>query len=481
MYDQESASFDNFQASLQEGLVQEQDDFPQAQIPNCDNNHSFSIEEQIQIHPQNNHILSQQEAAVMEMEIQKQLELEFQGTNNDNNNSSASHLIQEMVHNSNWHEMCSFNGDQNQYQYHPNITDIQNTIPDAPYPTTPDLLNMFPLPRCSPSFLLNNPDSSASKSSSFLASLGLLGELSPTVDVSSVASGSVVYDPLLPLSHPPQPPLLRELFHSLPHQGGYALGMKNGSLFGGMVDEREHVSGVLYQDGNGRRHFDNGVFEFSAGEIDCIMKNNGKETKHFTNTEKHRRVLFSDKYQALRKLIPDPTKNDRASIVGDAINYINELKRTVNELKVLTEKKRCRKEKLKRPKTEEKDGISMEGNESNSLGEMDQPYNGSSLRSSWLHRKSKNTEVDVRIVDDEVTVKLVQQKRINCLLFVSKVLDDLQLDLHHVAGGLIGDYYSFLFNSKICEGSIVYASAIANKLIEVVDKQYAAVPPTNSY
>lgn len=36
---------------------------------------------------------------------------------------------------------------------------------------------------------------------------------------------------------------------------------------------------------------------------------------------------------------------------------------------------------------------------------------------------------------------------------------------------------------QICEGSIVYASAVANKLIEVVDKQYAAIPipPTSSY
>lgn len=139
-------------------------------------------------------------------------------------------------------------------------------------------------------------------------------------------------------------------------------------------------------------------------------------------------------------------KNDRASIVGDAIGYINELKRTVTELKGLVEKKRCVKEMLKRPKIEE--NASVDGNESKCVGDMD-PYNGSSLRSSWLHRKSKNTEVDVRIIDDEVTVKLVQQKRINCLLFVSKVLDELQLDLHHVAGGVIGDYYSYLFNSKV--------------------------------
>lgn len=82
------------------------------------------------------------------------------------------------------------------------------------------------------------------------------------------------------------------------------------------------------------------------------------------------------------------------------------------------------------------------------LGEPDQSYNRS-LRDSWFQRKSKHTEVDVRIIDDEVTIKLVQQKKINCLLFVSKILDELQLDLQHVAGGHIGDFYSFLFNTKV--------------------------------
>lgn len=134
--------------------------------------------------------------------------------------------------------------------------------------------------------------------------------------------------------------------------------------------------------------------------------------------------------------------------MGDAIDYINELKRTVGELKILVEKKRCSRERVKRQKAAENGGELIKTD----MVVDDHPYSnniGSTLRSSWLHRKSKSTEVDVRIVDDEVTVKLVQQKRINCLLFVSKVLDELQLDLHHVAGGLIGDSYSFLFNSKV--------------------------------
>ncbi|KAJ6749936.1 hypothetical protein OIU85_000552 [Salix viminalis] len=245
-------------------------------------------------------------------------------------------------------------------------------------------------------------------------------------------------------------------------------------LFGGDQGD-DHVDGLSggglsYQDGD---HGD-GVFEFTAEA--CIgkgIRKTGKVTKHFA-TERQRREHLNGKYAALRNLVPNPSKNDRASVVGEAIDYIKELLRTVQELKLLVEKKRCGRERIKRRKTEEDGGADVLDN-SNIKVEPDQSaYSNGSLRSSWLQRKSKDTEVDVRLIEDEVTIKLIQRKKVNCLLYVSKVLDELQLDLHHAAGGLIGDYYSFLFNTKINEGSCVYASAIANKLIEVVDRQYAS-------
>ncbi|EPS71051.1 hypothetical protein M569_03716, partial [Genlisea aurea] len=196
------------------------------------------------------------------------------------------------------------------------------------------------------------------------------------------------------------------------------------------------------------------VFEFKSGEMD---HSDGRNTKHL-GPEKQRRELIKDNFEALRKLIPNPTKNDRASIMGDAINYINELKKTASELKALLQKKRSEKERVKRANCE---NISLE-TDPNSC--------------SWLQRKSYNTEVDVRIIMDQVTVKLVHHKRIKCcLVLVSKIFDEFQLDLHDVAGGVIGDHYSFLFNSKICEGAIVKASSLANKLIEVMEEQCAVV------
>ncbi|KAG9138325.1 hypothetical protein Leryth_001520 [Lithospermum erythrorhizon] len=84
-------------------------------------------------------------------------------------------------------------------------------------------------------------------------------------------------------------------------------------------------------------------------------------------------------------------KHDRVSVVGDAIRYIEELKRVVNELKFLVDKKRCAKETIKQPKME--DGLEIKERKTENIDDH-QPYNGSlSLRSSWLNRKSKNTEV----------------------------------------------------------------------------------------
>ncbi|XVF84106.1 hypothetical protein PTKIN_Ptkin16aG0548000 [Pterospermum kingtungense] len=375
-----------------------------------------------------NHHSHEDASAALELEIQQHYLLDNTTTNN-------SHLIPQLTQELSY-DQSNWDADQQSFNMMPS-----SSSPEAAYSSTPDLLNLFHLPRCS---ILPNS----------------------SISFENAPASSVVYDPLFHLNLPPQPPLFRELLQSLPH--GYTL----------PVDDKE-FSGVggLYHDG------DNGILEFTR-DISMAGRGKGRDkagktTKHFA-TERERRVHLNDKFQALRAMVPSPTKNDRASIVGDAIEYIKELLRTVRELKLLVEKKRCGQERSKRLKPEDAAAAADAGDvERKPLGDPDQCYN-TSLRSSWLQRKSKDSEVDVRVIDDEVVIKLVQRKKINLLLFVSRLLDELQLDLQHVAGGNIGDYYSFLFNTKIYEGSSVYASAIANKLIDVVDKQYAAAPPTIS-
>ncbi|KAM1706058.1 hypothetical protein ACFXTH_028026 [Malus domestica] len=421
-------------------------------------------------HHQNHH-------SSVEMELQNELGFNvdnpYNTTTDHDTNINNSHLV-SFEHPTNW--------DNNIHGVH---DQIQQQFPDGttstPYPQPPDLLNLFSLPRCSPSSLLQNSSitftNTLPKTST---SFGFLGDLPSAVDTPLGTASSVLYDPLLHLNLPPQPPMFRELLQSLPH--GYTLpGSGNGSLFSSGGDEREGSGGGIYPDHgtiNGSI-FENGVMEFSREMGSIGRGRNLKGSKHLA-IDRGRRQQLNNKFFTLRSLIPNPTKNDRASIVGDAIGYINELLRTVDELKLLVEKKRCGTERSKRHKTEQDGGAGDENCNAKSEPH-DQSYNNGSLRSSWLQRKSKDTEVDIRIIHDEVTIKLVQRKKINLLLSVSRLLDELQLDLHHVAGGHIGNSYSFLFNTKMYEGSCLYASAIAGKFIEVLDRQYSAVPPTSSY
>ncbi|XP_038682898.1 transcription factor bHLH91-like [Tripterygium wilfordii] len=394
-----------------------------------------SVEEVSYHHP------LQVDAAAMDIHLQQQLAFSNEIINNTQYHTQNQNQIYDQS-NPNWvneigiQDMGFINPDHQQLQIDHNSNYNQSSIPET---QTPEILNLFHhLPRCSASSLLPN------SSISFSFPMG--------------ETNASSYDPLYHL----QPPLFRELFQSLPN-GGYTL---PGSLFGGAGDDQDQRDQHDAGDGS--------VLEFNAGDIPCVNKRRGATGKKHFATERDRRENLNLKYKALQSLVPNPTKGDRASIVGDAIEYIKELLRTVNELTLLVEKKRCSRERSKRHKTEDDPAGEVESCNMKPLG------GDGSLRSSWLQRKFKETEVDVRIIDDEVTIKLVQRK-INCLLLVSKVLDELQLDLHHVAGGHVGDYYSFLFNSKICEGSSVYASAVANKLLEVVDRQYAAIPPSTSY
>ncbi|KAG2308683.1 hypothetical protein Bca52824_028431 [Brassica carinata] len=322
-----------------------------------------------------------------------------------------SHNQQQQQQHSNWD-----NGYQNFNNMCPNST------------TTPDLLSLLHLPRCS----LPLPSSSISFSDI----------------MSSSSAAAVMYDPLFHLNF---------LFRVETTTSYQMIQMDaNGGGINMMYYEPEH---------NNNTGFDSGAFEFGNGGNNRRGRGSGK-SRTFP-TERERRVHFNDRFFDLKNLIPNPTKSDRASIVGEAIDYIKELLRTIEEFKMLVEKKKFGKfRSKKKPKTCGEEDLEQEQEQ-----EGNNVKQNKSLRCSWLKRKSKVTEVDVRIIDDEVTIKVVQKKKINCLLFTTKVLDQLKLDLHHVAGGQIGEHYSFLFNTKICEGSCVYASGIADTVMEVVEKQ----------
>ncbi|CAK9144831.1 unnamed protein product [Ilex paraguariensis] len=296
--------------TLQEGLAE--DGFSQTHVPNCT---PFSMEELCYPHNHPQEDASAAIGAAPEIELQQQLSMEVEHcyTTTTTTNHSDTHLMQELEFDQpNWntsvHDVQDMSFNYYPHQQDPNNfqqVEIQNgpyqglnssSLPETPYPPTPDLLNLFHLSRCSSSSLLPNASISLS-SANFPSSLSFLGDLNTA---EGGAASNVFYDPLLPLNLPPQPPMFRELLQSLPHGFNFT-DSRIGSLFNGVVDERE-ASGGVYQDGDGR-HFDSGVLQFSRD----MKGRDGKDTKHFV-TERQRRENLNDKYKALRNLVPNPTK-----------------------------------------------------------------------------------------------------------------------------------------------------------------------------
>ncbi|XP_011041996.1 PREDICTED: transcription factor bHLH89-like [Populus euphratica] len=205
---------------------------------------------------------------------------------------------------------------------------------------------------------------------------------------------------------------------------------------------------------------------------DVIQEQQGTASLISFAIELQRRGQLNENYKTLRNLIKNPsTKEDRATVIRDAIKYVIQLIRTVYELKQLVEKNRIK-------KLDTIGGVDVftpvvrESQYSHS-------YNDSSIgpsfskKHSWVQRKSKDTEIDVRLIGDEVTIKVLHRRKKNnyCLLFVSRVLDELQMDLHFVSSCYIGyETNYFQFKTKINGGSSsANAHTVASKLIEVLD------------
>ncbi|THU48786.1 hypothetical protein C4D60_Mb06t02680 [Musa balbisiana] len=350
--------------------------------------------------------------------------------------------------------------------------DLQNyaiPYPDPPYAVAPDLFNILQLPACTVAPTMFPPTASISFGNPSLQPASFSFDVyNNDVPASHDSTQQMGYPPPPPPPPPPQSRLLKDLFSSLPQNYG---------LFCG-VDEREAMVGGAIGGGNvfqemDLRRYDGIGLDYDRREMGGLGKGEGKTS---FATERQRREQLNEKYKALRLLIPNPTKADRASIVGDAIEHIKELVRTVEELKVLVEKKRHGRERRKILKMEDEATADMESSSIRPLSvERDDPLSGG-LRSSWLQRRYKDGAVDVRIIDDEVNIKLTQKKKPNCLLDAAKALDELHLDLTHVAGGNVGDHHVYMFNTKISEGSSVYAGAVANKFLRVLEGQYGNQP-----
>lgn len=155
--------------------------------------------------------------------------------------------------------------------------------------------------------------------------------------------------------------------------------------------------------------------------------------------ERQRREKLNHRFYALRSVVPHVTKMDKASLLSDAVEYINELKAKVDELELQLNKKSESKNKLK---VESMDSTTLDNQSTTTTTttatSVDQIKPNSNSSSSF-GPNNLTVEVEVRILGPDAMVR-VQSENVNYpSARLMRALQDLELHVHHASISSVND------------------------------------------
>ncbi|MCE3050978.1 hypothetical protein HAX54_048645 [Datura stramonium] len=141
--------------------------------------------------------------------------------------------------------------------------------------------------------------------------------------------------------------------------------------------------------------------------------------------ERQRREKLNHRFYALRSVVPHVTKMDKASLLSDAVAYINELKSKVDELQLQLNSK------PKKLKMESMDSTTVD-NQSTTTTSVDQIRPNSSSAASFGPNNLK-VEIEVKILGPDAMIR-VQSENVNYpSARLMRALQDLELHVHHAS------------------------------------------------
>ncbi|XP_060182602.1 transcription factor bHLH14-like [Lycium barbarum] len=144
--------------------------------------------------------------------------------------------------------------------------------------------------------------------------------------------------------------------------------------------------------------------------------------------ERKRREKLNHRFYALRSVVPYVSKMDKASLLADAVTYINELKSKIEDLE----------SKLIDP---QKKPIIMEQHDSYSESSVvtDRANNNKSLFSSSINGAQNGMEIEVKIIGSEAMIR-VQSLNVNhpCARLMN-VMKELEFQIYHASVSSVKD------------------------------------------
>ena len=152
--------------------------------------------------------------------------------------------------------------------------------------------------------------------------------------------------------------------------------------------------------------------------------NGREEPLNHVEAERQRREKLNQRFYSLRAVVPNVSKMDKASLLGDAISYINELKSKLQQAE--SEKEEIQKQL---------DGMSKEGN-----GKSGASRAVKERRSSYQDSASSvEMEIDVKIIGWDVMIRVQCSKKNHPGSRFMDALKELDLEVNHASLSVVND------------------------------------------
>ncbi|KAJ6826014.1 transcription factor EGL1-like [Iris pallida] len=195
-------------------------------------------------------------------------------------------------------------------------------------------------------------------------------------------------------------------------------------------------------------------------------------------SERRRREKLNEKFVILKSLVPSISKVDKASILGDTIEYIKKLERRVEELEssaevVVLEGRGRRKHPDVAERTSDNYGSKEDA------GSRKPPSNKRKARdveeaeadcNHWFLSKDGAVDINVTTIEREVTIEMQCPWSDSLLLEVMEAMGKLNLDSHSVKSTRVDNVLGLTLKAKIKDTITVSPVTIKRALQRVVGK-----------
>ncbi|KAG4131224.1 hypothetical protein ERO13_D09G193200v2 [Gossypium hirsutum] len=180
--------------------------------------------------------------------------------------------------------------------------------------------------------------------------------------------------------------------------------------------------------------------------------NGREEPLNHVEAERQRREKLNQKFYALRAVVPNVSKMDKASLLGDAISYINELRTKVQDAD-------SEKEELQKQLDEMKKQLASKESCWTAPPPPDEDRN--------MSNKLIELDIDVKIIGLDAMIRIQCSKKNHPAARLMTALKELDLDVHHASVSVVNDL--MIQQASVKMGSRLYTQeqlriALASKV-----------------